>query len=434
MTIKKIIINTAIIPPIIFTSFFVYKFGITIPFWDQWEFVPLLEKIHNNTFTLADLWSQHNEHRILFPKIIMLLLARWSNWNIFLELCTNIVLAFFTLLFLLFILHDTLKTVPAWLKIFASLLVFSMAQYENWMWGWQIQMFLSVLGSVMAIWAANKWQGKSPGLTIAILSAILSSYSFSTGLAIWPALLVLFLMQKKWKMRHIIILVISCIGTILFYYHKYTPSTTNAPLSLYFHHPLIYIRYVLTYLGSSLSLSPSTSFVTALIFLILLLLAIFNIGRLDKSKLCDFASWPALIIYVLLAACVTGLGRAGIGWQQAASSRYTTISSLLPLSVGVLLYYSAKLHSEIKPKKLFKNAIFTTVIVSAFLISYIGCYRSGVQILKNRSKYINASAFCLNNPQIADDYYLVRLYPDPDVVRSRIKILSELNIKFKTSK
>jgi hypothetical protein len=433
MPVKKIIVSIAILLPPLLICYFVYKYGITIPFLDQWELVPLLEKINNNTFTLADLWAQHNEHRILFPKILMLLLARWSNWNIFLELCANIVLAAFILLFLLLILRDTLKTVPGWLKIFTSLMVFSMAQYENWSWGWQIQIFLSVLGSVISIWAVNKWQGKTLGLAIAILAAVLSSYSFNTGLITWPVVLVVMMLQKKWKLKHITMLIFSCIITVLLYYHNYTKCSHHPPILFFLSHPLIYIRYVLTYLGTSLGWTYFSSLAVAIISLALISLAIFNIWRYDKQKLCDMAPWLALVLYVLMAACATGLGRAGFGWQQAASSRYITISFLLPLSAAVLLYYSAKLCPEISPEKTAKKTFFTTIIISAFLISYISSYRSGIKTMSKRSKYINASAYCLNHPQIADDYSLKRLYPDPDIIRPRIKILSEIGIKFHTS-
>jgi hypothetical protein len=429
---KKIAVYTIIFLPPIFVFYYVSKFGITIPFWDQWELVPLLEKMHNNTLTLADLWAQHNEHRILFPEILMLLLARWSNWNISLELYTNIVLAFFIFLFLLFILQDTLRIVPAWLKIFISLMVFSTAQYENWAWGWQIQMFMSVLGSVAAIWAVNKWQGKAGGLIIAISAAVLSSYSFGTGLLTWPAVLVVMLMQKKWKLHHIAILFLVCVVTVLLYFHSYTRCRSERFIFFFLRHPFLYIRYILTYLGMSLRFSDSSSFITALIILALILWAIFSIWKSDKQKLSGLAPWLALALYVCMAACVTGTGRLLSGWQAAAHSRYITLSSLLPISTAVLLRCSAKFCPQITQKKLLGNAFFTTALVSAFLISYINCYRSGIQIMKGRSEYINAAAFCLTEPQAADDNALQRLYPHPDVVRPRIKTLLELNIKFKT--
>jgi NADH:ubiquinone oxidoreductase subunit 6 (subunit J) len=433
MLTKKTVVNTVILLPLIFTFFFVYKFGITIPFWDEWELVPLLEKMHNNTLTLADLWNQHNEHRLIFPQILMLLLARLSNWNIFLELCTNMVLATFTLLFLLSILRSTSEIISPWLKIFISLMIFSMVQYENWSWGWQIQFFMSILGSVIAIWAANKWQGKSSGLVIVILAAVLSSYSFNTGLLTWPAVLVVLLLQKKWKRKHIITLTLACIATVLLYYYKYTKPSYHPPILFFLDHPLIYTRYVLTYLGRSLCWTYFPPFTVALIILAMTLLAIFNIWRFDKQKLCNLAPWLALTLYACLAACVTGLGRAGFGWQQAASSRYTTISVLLPLSSGVLLYHSMKLNLTIDKKKLFKNQLFAVTIISIFLISYVSSYNNGIKLMKEKSIRVNASAFCLTHPQIADEYSLKRLYPNPDIIRPRIKTLSDLGIKFRVA-
>jgi hypothetical protein len=430
--IKKIFAGIIILLPPVFTFFFVYKFGITIPYWDQWEFVPVLEKLYNNTLTLADLWSQHNEHRIIFPKILMLLLARQSNWNIFLELCTNTVLAVFTLLFLLSILRSTLEIVSPWLKIFTSLMVFSMVQYENWQWGWQIQMFLSVLGSVIAIWAANKWRGKTIALIIIILAAVLSSYSFNTGLLTWPAVLVVMLLQREWKRRHIIMLILACLAAVLLYYHRYTKCRSSLFVFLFLRHPLIYTRYVLTYLGCSLSWTRSSSYMTALVILALTLLAILNIWRFDRQKLRNLAPWLALALYVCLAACITGVGRLDSGWQQALASRYTTISMLLPLSSSVLLYCSIKLNPAADRKNILQSRLFAFIIIGALLISYAGSYYNGIKIMEKKSVYINASAFCLTHFQIADENFLGRLYPDPNIVRQRIKTLSDLGIKFRT--
>jgi len=414
--------------------YFVWNYGINVPFSDQWEFVPTLEKLHNDTLTLADIWRQHNEHRIIFPRILMLLLAHFSNWNIFLERCTNIVLAALNLFFLFSILNNTSESIKApWLKIVIALLIFSMVQFENFYWGWAIQILMSVLGAIIAIWSVNKWQGKTIGLTIAISAAILSSYSFSTGLATWPAVLALLLLQKKWKLKHIIIWLLTCIATVLLFYHNYTKSTTNAPLSFILSHPSIYIRYVLTYLGSPLSPSRSYSVLMALILLIITPLATFDVWRLNKERFYNLIPWLALAIYAILAACVTGAGRIGLGPQQALASRYTTISNLLVICAAVTISHSMQLNLSIKKRRSLKDILFIIVIASVFCLSYVNSYDHGIKNMKGMSKYVNESAFCLNDPENADDEYLKRLYPNPDIVRQRIKTLSELGIKFKTT-
>lgn len=429
--IKKVFISAVLFLPLVFTSFFIYKFGITIPYWDQWELVPLLEKMHNHSLTLADLWAQHNEHRIIFPRILMLLLARLSNWNIFLELCTNVILGIFIFQFLLSILRSTSEITSFWLKMFISLMVFSIFQYDNWLWGWQIQFFLSILGTVIAIWATNKWQGKSVGLAVTILAAVLSSYSFSSGLLTWPVVLVVMLMQKKWKRKHILILLLACIATVLLYYYNYTKPSQHPSMLFFLDHPLVYIRYVLTYLGISITYRFFTfAYIAAIITLVLTAWAIFNIRRFDRQGLGRLAPWLALALYACLSACVTGLGRAGFGWQQAFQSRYTTLSLYLPLSAVVLLCESIRLNLKMNKKKLLRNVLFIVVIASVFIILYVSSCLKGIEELKAASRRINEAALCLNYPEIANEHLLKRLYPDPNIVRQRIKVLSDLDIKF----
>ncbi len=79
--------------PLVFLLCVIFKYAVAVPYWDQWELVPLLEKMDAGGLTFHDLWAQHNEHRILFPKIIMLALARLTGWNTYYELTVNVVLA-----------------------------------------------------------------------------------------------------------------------------------------------------------------------------------------------------------------------------------------------------------------------------------------------------------------------------------------------------
>lgn len=430
---RKSIVITAILLPLIGVIFFTYKYGITRPILDQWDIVPLLEKMHNHALGVTDLWNQHNEHRIIFPKIIMLILAHLSNWNIFLELCVNILLAIFIFIFTLSILRSTSEAIPPWLKIFTSMMIFSMAQYQNWTWGWQIQMFMSMLGSVIAIWAANKWQGQTKGLTVVIAASILSSYSFNSGLLTWPSVLVVFLLQKKWKLKHIIILFSACTATVLLYYYKYTKPVYHPSVLYFISHPLIYIKYVLTFLGNSLSGPYCPPYVTGTIFVVFISIIIFNLYRSDKQKLCDLAPWIALILYACMAACMTGVGRAGFGWGQAMESRYVTISLYLPLSAGVLFWHLMNL---IVKNSNVKRRLYAVIIVM-FIISYTNNYYSSVKTLKMGSTFFNILAsMCITNPETTDDYFIKKLYlySPPSVLRSRIKTLSELGIKFKDFK
>ncbi|TFG45531.1 MAG: hypothetical protein E4H40_08190, partial [Candidatus Brocadiia bacterium] len=408
---KTLVAFAILLPPAIVFSF-VSKLGITIPFWDQWEFVPLLEKLYNHTLTFGDVWKPHNEHRIIFPQALMLILAYLSGWNISLELGASFVLAFLTLLCLLSILRNTSESPPSpWLKIIISCLVFSMVQSENWCWGWQIQIFMSIFGTVAAVCALTKWPGRYLGLVLAILAAILSRYSFNIGLITWPVIFLLLLLQKKYRPIHFMIFILSGLTTVALYYYNYTLPSDHQPLFFFLDHPWGYIRYVLTYLGASLGPTPVLSLVMALIILFLAAFAVFEIRRIKKQKLLTLAPWLVLAVYPCIAAIITGLGRAALGWQQALASRYTTITVILVISTIMLVGNAIKLSLNINRKKQLKTVVFAAVVVCVFIVSYGYSYLYGINFQQQMSRYVMESAFCLNYPYNADPAALVRLYP-----------------------
>src|SRR5450830_314885 len=51
---------------------------VDVPYMDQWELLPRLDRMDAGTLTLRDLWIQHNEHRPMFPVLVMLGLAKLS--------------------------------------------------------------------------------------------------------------------------------------------------------------------------------------------------------------------------------------------------------------------------------------------------------------------------------------------------------------------
>lgn len=66
---KKALLVVATGLPIVFLCTLVHSFGVNVPFWDDWEMVPLFQKYDAGNLTLSDLLAQHNEHRIFFPRM-----------------------------------------------------------------------------------------------------------------------------------------------------------------------------------------------------------------------------------------------------------------------------------------------------------------------------------------------------------------------------
>jgi hypothetical protein len=46
--------------------------AVNVPFMDDWQFIPLLEKASTGQLTLGGLWAPHDEHRLLIPRIVII--------------------------------------------------------------------------------------------------------------------------------------------------------------------------------------------------------------------------------------------------------------------------------------------------------------------------------------------------------------------------
>jgi len=75
-TFSRFIIWTLILLPVIFYCFFIFKFSINVPFWDDYDsFLSFLQDFDKQDLVgkLGILFSQHNEHRIFLARISGLL-------------------------------------------------------------------------------------------------------------------------------------------------------------------------------------------------------------------------------------------------------------------------------------------------------------------------------------------------------------------------
>jgi hypothetical protein len=102
---RRFVISVLPLLPIVYLQVLILWFCVDVPFWDEWDFVPFLGQVYQGTWSIWDVWKPHNEHRIVFPKLVLLTLAWVSDWNKLYELLANFLLAIGTFLVLLS-LHD----------------------------------------------------------------------------------------------------------------------------------------------------------------------------------------------------------------------------------------------------------------------------------------------------------------------------------------
>jgi hypothetical protein len=427
---KRLLVWLLIPIPLLFLVVMVAKYRVDVPEWDQWALVPVLEKSFNGTLTLNDLWVQHNEHRLVFPKLIMVFLARLSRWNISYELTLSILLATGIFFALAFCMKKTfaslLQSESIWPYVFLSLMVFSLNQVENWLWGWNIQIFLNTLSGigVIILMTRNRlgWRNIVPAAILSIVAA----YSYASGLLYFLiGLLAIMLSASVPKKRRfpysLFWISISTVVIYSYFYHYRTPPHHPSVL-LILNSPLKYLKYVLIYLGAALlssDVNPLIAFLVGLSGIILFILTLMMILATKKIRAGDLSPYFALSLYALFTALLTGIGRAGFGEIQGMSPRYVAFSSLFWISLLVFIIILLKMDSPkntfqkpsqtktqvlAKPVKLLLECILGLIIG----LSAMSSFHSRL-LFKERYQYLSPARqelFSLQNEDL-----LERIYP-----------------------
>jgi hypothetical protein len=134
--------------------FFIHFLGVNIPYWDEWSLTNFFQKAASHTISFQDFYSQSNEHRIFFPKLIFFSLTLISKWNtkllMYLSL-SMVIVSFIALCKISSYGANRSKERVYQSNILMCLLLFSLTQWENWLWGFQIAWFLINLCVILCV-------------------------------------------------------------------------------------------------------------------------------------------------------------------------------------------------------------------------------------------------------------------------------------------
>jgi hypothetical protein len=315
-----------------------------VPYWDMWSEVNFWA--HPDKSLLYWLWAQHNEHRILIPKLILMLDYRvFRGRDIFvLVLILGVQLAVVTMMVWSLrawggVRGPVLRTLSG-----AGLLCgFSTSQWANFDTGFQITFVLVnlfvVLAVIFLLLSQQSREKHLPGewsrVALAALMGTAATYSAANGVLIWPVLIVVAIVQRS---RRAIITFLSASGIIVVasYLHHYTSPGGHANPLVSIRHPFIILAYIAKYLGSPLDWGHATlasAFGAAGLATAVVILGIILFVSKRGPVLLLFGS---LLLFTIGSAGLTALGRLSFGTDQALSSRYETFALLFWFALGAL--------------------------------------------------------------------------------------------------
>ncbi|MEY4630493.1 MAG: hypothetical protein RIQ81_613 [Pseudomonadota bacterium] len=318
-----------------------------LPLMDEWEM--LAPGGLDRTLNWRWVFAAHNEHRIVFTKLITWVLYKANGWHHVANLVFNFFLYILTIAAFLFLLR-TIKQSSAGLQkkgigfdeIGWATLALSGLAWENHSWGFQNQFHLFLLffflGSAFAIRGPDKLQ-----IWLAASLAICSAWSFSSGVVCALAIAALIAWRGivgslAWrKITPQLILILAAITLWVAGFQKnpghpaYSWPTGNH-----------FWGHFLTMLGSGWGLKsvlkvPVAAVVLGLVLFQLSLVAMSLIKSNKSNSRKQHQQWLGAILFtcsgLIATAALTSLARGQFGREQAESSRYTEFTFfLLPLA------------------------------------------------------------------------------------------------------
>lgn len=302
-------------------------------FWDEWD-GRLVMNVPISELTWSLLWEPHNEHRIVFSKILFYLDFALFNGSNAPLLVFNLILAFLVLITVYKILKlnysvTNFSSIVPQLCSF-GIFAFSILQIENFSWGFQSQFFLSVLFPLLSFYFYIRYvsQGNVIWVLLSYLFVIFSIGTIASGnFAIVVVLLASIVLRRKiWEI--VLHLFLTCF--IFALYLKNYSSGSSSTFETLLQESDFILHFVLVYFTSPMNklIGIQNQLITALIALVLLSLFLKNTYEIFRSEKYDWVAFVGLMMfsYSVLVAIASAWGRIDSGITQATASRYTTVS------------------------------------------------------------------------------------------------------------
>ncbi len=358
---KAIQILAMAIPPIVYFVF-VYHYALNIPRQDDYDAIlGFLNDFQKGGLQekMALLFSQHNEHRILFSRLIFVLCFKLTGaFNFRTVIFINY--AILSLIYLLFISFSR-KLLPHMWRV--SALVAGMCLYN--LNGWEnsdfamagTQNFGVILLFMAGIFCYNKRDLKWIPLAI-VLQAICVFSSGNGNVAV--LFIVLFTVLNKYKPAMVASVITMLLISPLYYYHYAKPGGGFMSLN-----PTKFIPYLVhvtgNHFGRDLSLLAGFG---------ILISGIWLLPTERKLTFKDGAlPFVCIAAFAFCSVGVLSVFRAGLPMETAYSSRYIVYSDILTVILALLVLL------KMEGKKL--RHWTTAAVVLCLAVVYIRGIRGG---------------------------------------------------------
>lgn len=331
-----------------------------LPFGDYWDFLHHLTRYLAGELQPSELWAQHNEHRILFPRLVFLADAQWFGGT---SVFTIAVSCLIQVLHAVLLISLVLRAVPdrgAGRVVVAAAVGACMlhgSQLINLVWSFQVQFVMVYLAMTVALHQLSRHDRGIGHILAAIAAGCIATGSMANGVLVWP-LLWSVAVQRRVPLRWILILVAAGAAMLIAYLSGFVrPAEHSSPLEA-LTKPLATLHYLCAFLGNPLwSLNPALAVTAGAITLAVTTWTAVRL-LLRWSRLTPA---EAVLLHVILLVVATGAmiaaGRLYLPLEAMLNSRYGT---------PALLLWSALLGTGLP--QMLRNGPWRTAFLTAFVL------------------------------------------------------------------
>lgn len=301
-----------------------------LPWFDAWATFKLLKVwIDNAASPLAILFAQHNEHRILVPRLLFFADVFWFHGlgqigvvAIFLVQALHAALFVWVL--------GTARPIATGRWAVSGIVValmFGLGQAENFSSGFQLTfvgVFAAATASFLLFARATRPSEQGWAMACSFAAVLVSAFTMANGIVAAFVLVAMSLLARQgWRVTLACAVWAVAIGIV--YFQGYRPIEQNARPIDALAQPVVFVSYVAVYLGSVLGPTRAGAGALGWVGIVAAIAATIRVGMARPVRPTSLML-VGVMLFVGATAAITASGRINYSVQQALSSRYVTAS------------------------------------------------------------------------------------------------------------
>jgi hypothetical protein len=386
--------------PVALQAAIVWMFGTRMLLWDEFVYVSAFREIGEGKPWLHWIWQQHNEHRIVWTKLLFFAHAGASGWNLLIDMYVSALLTGLNAWGIWKLYRATGSAKPAYF-LPVALLLCSLAQYMTILYGLMTCHYFTLAGMIWAI--VFLMRGTWMGLAAAIACAFAALASTLSALVIMPIGLFVLLATRQKPAQCVTWIAAMLLGAFTYFYSYQSPGITpvnwGSPAAIW--------QATVTFLvclGSPLS-AGSVSWASPLGVATLVVFAMLGLGlRAEGTR--GHAGLVALGLIGIGSAAAVAAGRSALGPAVGLESKYVAYSTLALVApyLGLASFSRLPAIREIQ-------AGLTIVVIVGLMAANIAGYDQARTWKRAR----NQEAYLLQTIDIQPDQSLGSIFSVPQV-------------------